>query len=332
MMWSTQLPFRPPRPRPFFDLPWDIREQIYSYIELDALPPLSNGTEYAGFVLSCKLAAEELSHVATVNYRKYLDYFERLSRKMLGYKIKVAQPEQASAVKNHPFAHLTRLKVEVQLKSCAVLSDDELDTTPWCDTFHPLFGLFLESLQIHFIAPTLPNMRIYRSDVSNMYEIVSRVFDVIEIMNSQVRDPERPTFFGGRPDRHERKVTRFLKAFEKQVCGFTRTKRVSVKAICFSWDCRKTTRIGSPANMMGPVWSHNLRLRDFPGEDKQTYFRVHDVKGYAGEMWIASSRRWAPTSVSLPWLLYNRTSKIVLLQMKNLDFGEAAQILSKVEI
>ena len=244
----------------------------------------------------------------------------------------VAQPERATTVKTHPFAHLTRLKVEVQLKSCAVLSDDELDTTPWCDTFHPLFGLFLESLEIHFIAPTLPNMRIYRSDVSNMYEIVSRVFDFIEIMNSQVRDPERPTFFSGRPDRHKRKVTRFLKAFEKQVCGFTRTKGVSAKAICFSWDCQKVSRIGSPANMMGPVWSHNLRLRDFPGEDKQTYFRVRDVKGYAGEMWIASSRRWAPTSVSLPWLLYNRTSKIVLLQMKNLDFGEAAQILSKVEI
>jgi len=159
-MWSTQLPFRPPRPRPFFDLPWDIREQIYSYIELDALPPLSNGTEYAGFVLSCKLAAEELSHVATVNYRKYLHDFERLSRERLGYKIIVAQPERATTVKTHPFAHLTRLKVEVQLKSRAVFSDDRRDVTPWCDTFHPLFGLILESLQIHFVAPNLSSLKI----------------------------------------------------------------------------------------------------------------------------------------------------------------------------
>ena len=165
MMWSTQLPFRPPRPRPFFDLPWDVREQIYSYIEVDALPLLSNGTEYAGFVLSCKLAAEELSYVATQNYRHYLDEFKRLSKQHTGYTSMIALPEQAPAGQTNPFAHLRRVKVEVPLHSGiwgSALSNKMVFTAALCDMFHPLFGLFLERVNIHFVSPFNPEKRVSR--------------------------------------------------------------------------------------------------------------------------------------------------------------------------
>ena len=68
-----------------------------------------------------------------------------------------------------------------------------------------------------------------------MYEIIERVFDFIEIMNSQVSERSTPVRGPpGPPGRHERRVFQFLNQFEAQVSGFTRSKRVSVKAICFS--------------------------------------------------------------------------------------------------
>jgi hypothetical protein len=45
---------RLPLCKPFFDLPYETRHIIYENIESDAIPPLSTGKEYTGFILSCK--------------------------------------------------------------------------------------------------------------------------------------------------------------------------------------------------------------------------------------------------------------------------------------
>ena len=336
MTWSTQLPSRPPRPRPFFDLPWDIREQIYSYIELDALPPLSNGTEYSGFVLSCKLAAEELSHVATVNYRKYLDEFKRLSKRHTGYTSMIALPEQAPTGQTNPFAHLRRVKVQVTLHSGiwgSALSNKMVFTAALCDMFHPLFGLFSDEVNIHFVAPFNPERRLRRGCTNELYSIhqmIHRAFDLIETLNSQV-NPRTPSS-RGQSLRLEHDIDRFLYNFEAQVRGFTHWDRVNTKGICFSWDCRPVGHIESPPDMMGSLWSQTLRLRDSIGTDKQTHYRVHDAEGEAGEIRISSYLRWAPTSVGLPKELFERHNQAAALQVKNLNFGDAAMIVSKVEI
>jgi len=335
-MWSTKLPFRPPRPRPFFDLPWDIREQIYSYIELDAPPPLSNGSEYAGFVLSCKLAAEELSYVATQYYRHYLDEFKRSSKRHTGYTSMIVLPEQAPTGQTNPFAHLRQVKVEVRLRSGlggSALSSKMVFTAALCDMFHPLFGLFLERVNIHFVSPFNPEKRVSRGCTNELYSIhqmIHRAFDLIETMNSQVE--ARTPYSRGQSLRLENDIDHFLYKFEAQVRGFTRWARVNTKAICFSWDCRPVGHIGSPPDMMGSLWSQTLRLRDSVGTDKQTHYRVHDAEGEAGEIRIASSSRWAPTSVGLPKFLFERHNKAAALQMKNLNFGDAAMIVGKVEM
>lgn len=196
-MWSTQLLYRTPLPRPFFDLPWEIREQIYVYIEFDALPPLSDGNEYAGSVLSCKLAAEELSCVATQNYREYLDKFKQLSKQRTGYTSIVAQPKQESNGQKNPFAPLRQVEVEVRLPRCA-LSGNSSFTTASCDTFHPLFGLFLDDVNIHFVAASKPEgitRRGYTDELYNVYCMIRRSFDLIEITDSQVH--RRTPFFRG---------------------------------------------------------------------------------------------------------------------------------------
>jgi hypothetical protein len=72
-------------PRPFFDLPYDVRATIYEQIDDDALTPLSKGTEYAGFVLSSSQGKDEIEYIAAQRYGKFLEGFRETFKKKTGH-------------------------------------------------------------------------------------------------------------------------------------------------------------------------------------------------------------------------------------------------------
>jgi hypothetical protein len=328
-MSGAQLPSCAPCPRPFFDLPWDTREAIYKHIKPDALPPLSKGTEYAGFVLSCKLAAEEISHVATQHYREYLKEFERLSEERLRHTFTLTAPKQVLAVQTSPFAHLRRVNVKVDLEDCNCCGSLEA-TDAWCMLFAPLYVLFLDDIHIHFMASSSLLTRRKRDGLDKVHCIVQNVLAFIESRGLELWLRIDYNAFHPQSTQHELEYTQFLNDFETRASGYTQQKRVNAKGICFSWDCREVAQKKTPVTMMGLLWRHTLRLRDSDGMDEQLHHRVADVNHYAGEIRIASSARWAPTTDVDRSLLYTKPVNDVALQMKDLEFGEAATIVSKV--
>jgi hypothetical protein len=86
-------PVPTPPPRPFFDLPYDVRATIYEQLEADALPPLSKGTEYyAGFALSGSQAKDKIEHVAVQRYRRFLKDFRKTFEQKTGRAVQVLKP------------------------------------------------------------------------------------------------------------------------------------------------------------------------------------------------------------------------------------------------
>jgi hypothetical protein len=81
-----------PPPRPFFDLPYDVRAVIYGQFETYALPRFLKGTEYAGFALSCSQAKDEIEHVAVQRYTKFLDEFKKTFEQKPGRAVQVLKP------------------------------------------------------------------------------------------------------------------------------------------------------------------------------------------------------------------------------------------------
>ncbi|PSN75374.1 hypothetical protein BS50DRAFT_644263 [Corynespora cassiicola Philippines] len=71
-----------PYHRSFFNiLNYDVRQVIYQ--QMENLPPFGRGQEYAGFVLSCQLAKEEVELMATMRFNKHMDQEENQVRKCI---------------------------------------------------------------------------------------------------------------------------------------------------------------------------------------------------------------------------------------------------------
>jgi hypothetical protein len=96
-----------PPPHPFLDLPYDIRATIYE--QIDALPPFSTSIEYAGFLLSCSQAKEEIHSFSATRYAKFLREFAQEFETDTGHAVTMSSEGGVSAARSlshTPLRHL----------------------------------------------------------------------------------------------------------------------------------------------------------------------------------------------------------------------------------
>jgi hypothetical protein len=158
-----------PPPRPFFDIPYDVRAVIYEQFETDAPQPFSKGTEYAGFALSCSQAKDEIEHVAVQRYTKFLDEFKKTLEQKTDRAVQVLRP-----IVPKTFSQMRELTI--QLPTIAFGVDQNMH-----GALHPLFSCFYDKLRLHFHAP---NTSQPPSLTDDLREVLEDIADTIENVNS----------------------------------------------------------------------------------------------------------------------------------------------------
>ncbi|KAF2649747.1 hypothetical protein K491DRAFT_683578 [Lophiostoma macrostomum CBS 122681] len=82
----------------FGRLCYDVRAIVYEY--MNDLPPLSPGGDYKGFILSCRLAKQEIEDVSCSRVEQYLQFFRAMVKEALGCRIKVTALPRPSTLED----------------------------------------------------------------------------------------------------------------------------------------------------------------------------------------------------------------------------------------
>ncbi len=144
-MGKVQKGQLPAKAKSFFEhLPYDIRAIIYSYLEPKDLPPFTPGFQgpTSGFILSCRLAKEELEAVATVRLSKYLEDFNASVEKSSGFKFHFSD-----LAENSTMAQLRQVTIMIPYTSWPMQEVRKKEKPDFWKNWLPLFENFFDKIQ-----------------------------------------------------------------------------------------------------------------------------------------------------------------------------------------
>jgi hypothetical protein len=222
-----------PPPRPFFDLRYDIRAAICE--QVDALPPFSNGIEYAGFVLCCKQAQEEINDFAARRYNKFLEGFKREFEVNTGHDVSIS-PNDEEDTKQEMSSAPRSLIVTLPYAIFSPPPGNELPAS-LLSKLNPLMALYLDKLRIHFLA--LEETRTRRSTFNAMFhaEMRANMWDIAVIIENANTSSQTSL-----PDPISQTTSLSSSGSGAQ--------RVNCTAICVSWDIRTKQQVRDDAHLI----------------------------------------------------------------------------------
>ncbi|KAH7079675.1 hypothetical protein FB567DRAFT_552078 [Paraphoma chrysanthemicola] len=309
-----------PRARSFFDLPYDIRAIVYSYLEPQNVPPLSPAFESGGFMFSCRQAKQELEEMASKELKRFLDHFARST----GVEIRLSSTvgELKSVTVHLPFRAFSGRGWDGE--GIRVMWKREIMTC-----LHPLFAQAFDKVRIHIAAD--PDTQIWPQHESlsdrGRFEVTihSLLRDIAYMIERVNRD--RETWHA---DGAQFKLDQIFGYEHGKKSESYPTAHVNARRISLSWDLRGTTEreqtvrlngrmhhLGRKSvhistresSFIGPIAASANAIRALlvRGEEEldppparladyesMLFYHLRDSQRLVGEMCIQSKWRWPP--------------------------------------
>jgi hypothetical protein len=307
------------RTRCFFDLPYDIRAIIYSYLEPQNVPPLSPAFESGGFMFSCRQAKQELEEMASKALKRFIESFKRST----GIEIRLSSTvgELKSVTIHLPFKAFSGRGWDGE--GIRVMWKREVMTG-----LHPLLAQHFDKVRIHISADldtqTWPEHESLSDRGRFEVTIHSLLRDIAYMIERVNRNP---------PDWHSNNALMLDQIFGyehgKKVEQYP-TTHVNARRISLSWDLRDATnpespivlngrmhhlglksgnRSREPASLLGPLAVPANAIKAFLAKDEgerdlssikltdyenMLFYHLRDPRRLVGEMCIQSRQRWPP--------------------------------------
>jgi hypothetical protein len=318
--------------KPFFDLPYETRHIIYENIECDALPPLSTGKEYTGFILSCKQAKEDMELIATWRLQAFLKKLKPLyEARTKGYRRRKKYPLGIPDIpKNSTFTQLRCITVTLPYFACSGTrdwphDDDDYGIEDPITNLQPLFARYFDTVHIHLQGNSIPcDIKGYPSVI--LHQEMIGLADQIAFANKGVKDTgygiglEADQLDGGKDGPRDSTVYNSQQADNaRKAFG-----RIHTKRICFSWDSGdfgsspltgKAVRLVNESEHFEKGVSLHRR-----GYHHYYYMQAHDHG--VGEMGIWSDTRWAADGRRVPYCYIPTSLGVVGRLCMSSGFGE----------
>ncbi|KAF2865720.1 hypothetical protein BDV95DRAFT_599423 [Massariosphaeria phaeospora] len=274
-------------PRPFFEhLNYDIRVTIYAHMEAE-LYPFASWRTYAGFILSCRQAKQEVEQIAVPALRCYLKDYKKFFS---------AIPEVAVEVPSIPsdstFANLRNQMIKIPIQS---LEEYDKDPMQIVDALRPLFTkhfaevavLVYNDTTIYHVTET-NGMDIIDIKELTFYDIINNVFEVVV---GNAVDISSSWEWSGRPYTNEDDLVKTFHRLARRDGSSTTTsgltahlemieemkrRDINVGRMAFCWDLRGVEHgAGTDAQLRGEVWGR--------WEERLSAYRLESADFAVGE-------------------------------------------------
>ncbi|KAF2023608.1 hypothetical protein EK21DRAFT_94767 [Setomelanomma holmii] len=341
------------RAKSLFDLPYDIRAIIFSYLEPQKVPPLSPDFEYGGFMLSCRQAMQELQEIAAPEITRYTDDFKRST----GVEIRLSSNlgEMRSATIHMPFNAFSgsgwdgdgiRVMWKRDVLAC----------------LHPLLAQHFDKVRMHIAGGQDTKLWPEHESQSDRGRLEVTMHSLLRDVAYMIEHVNYGWYYAG-PTGPLSLDQIFVYEHGKQVQDYP-TAHVKARRISLSWDLRDSASLNRPVTLNGKLHSKevtddarlisdslgphasirrafqslltrkrhdedlsDLRLADYKGI---LFCHMRDSQRLVGEMCIYSRLRWPAIENWHFNGLLNGATTIKQYTPDNLQWGSSSSLTTRI--